>query len=157
MAKPKISVLGVYALSVTDALVEEQADLLYSEEPGSPERAAAERRSREQLASTVLIEVLVQEPDDAFDVGDFSQSREGDRPSNSQVAWAEAFLATDGESLLVERWGKAPTTDEFRVAFFIHYWDPARPLRSSYGDLVCPPPQPMSERLQRLVPYELLD
>jgi hypothetical protein len=32
-------------------------------------------------------------------------------------------------------------------------WDSSKPLGSSYGDIWCPVPVPMPDRLERLVPY----
>jgi len=48
-----------------------------------------------------------------------------------------------------------PKSGDLRIAFYFHYFDPAKPLMSSYGDLICPAPNVMPERLVRLVPYEL--
>jgi hypothetical protein len=157
MAVPTIEVLGVHAIPVTNDLVREQTDILYGPDVADVDRHHAERRCREQLESTVLVEVLVRSRDQRFDIGHFSQPQEGVSRENWQVAWAEAYLAEDGEELLVERWGKAPEADSFRVAFFIHCWNPAAPLMTSYGVLRCPPVSPMPPRLQELVPYEPVD
>jgi hypothetical protein len=74
------------------------------------------------------------------------------------VAWAEAFLTINGEELImVERWGDVSKSESFRVAFFIHYYDPNQPIYRSYGEILCPLPDEMPERLKMLVPYELLD
>ena len=157
MAEPTIEVLGVYSIPVTKELLEEQTDILYGADLDGTERREAVRQCREQLESTVLLEVLVRERDRRFKVGDFSQPREGVSRDNWQVAWAEAYLSEDGDRLLVERWADAPKVDTFRVAFFIHYWNPATPLRTSYGDIRCPAVKKMPERLQQLVPYEPVD
>ena len=157
MAQPTIEFLGVYSLPVTNDLLREQTDILYGSDLAGAERRDAERQCREQLESTVLVEVLVRNRDKRFNLGDFSQPQHGVPRDNWQVAWAEAYLSEDGEELLVERWGDAPKADAFRVAFFIHCWNPNAQLLTSYGELRCPEVKKMPERLQKLVPYELVD
>ena len=157
MGEPTIDVVGVYRLKVTDDLFREQLSILYPADLPDVARAAAEREVREQLESIVLIESLVHNQDARFDVGDFVQPREDVPRENWQVAWAEAYLSSDGESLAVNRWSPAPESGDLRVAFFLHHWDPTRPLLSTYGAIECPPPQAMPERLERLVPYEPVD
>jgi hypothetical protein len=157
MAQPRIEVLGVYPLPVTDKLFRQQFDILYGLPMTPTERAGAELHCREQLESVVLIEAIVRNRDQRFRVSDFAQARAGLPNDRWQVAWAEAYLTVDGESLVVERWSDLPETDPLRVAFFIHFWDSAEPLQTSYGELPCPAPRPMPERLQRLVPFEPVD
>jgi hypothetical protein len=118
------------------------------------QRAEAEEQCREQLASIVLIELLVENGDQSFSVSDFSQPEDGVPRDSWQVAWAEAFLAVDGNSLLVERWKEPPKTGAFRVAFFMHFWDETKPLLTSYGELTRPSVSEMPERLKRLVVLE---
>mgnify|MGYP000495343401 CR=1 FL=1 len=157
MAKPTVDVLGVYSIPVTDDLLREQTDILHGADLTGDAREDAEEDVREQLESTVLIEVLVRNRDKRFDVGDFSQAQDGVPRDSWQVAWAEAYLSEDGNQLLVERWGDAPKADSFGVAFFIHYWNPAAPLLTSYGEVRCPTVNKMPERLQKLVPYVPVD
>jgi hypothetical protein len=157
MARPTIEVLGVYSLSVSDELVREQTDALYGADLAVDERRKAERRCREQLESTVLVEALVRGRDERFDVGHFTQPQDGVPRENWQAPWAEAFLSEDGERLLVDRWGPPPGAGDFRVAFFMHWWIPEAPLLTSYGEARCPAVQPMPDRLQTLVPYVPLD
>ena len=157
MTQPTIDVLGVYSVPVTDNLLREQTDILYGADLSGDERQDAEGQCREQLEATVLIEVVVRNPDKRFNVGDFSQPQHGVPRDNWQVAWAEAYLSEDGERLLVERWGDAPKADSFRVAFFIHCWNPAASLLTSYGEVRCPVVSKMHKRLQKLVPYEPVD
>lgn len=157
MAQATVEVLGVYSITVTDDLLREQTDILYGADPPGDKRHDAERQCREQLESTVLVEVLVRNRDERFNVGDFSQPQEGVPRDNWRVAWAEAYLSEDGEKLLVERWADAPKADSFRIAFFIHCWNPAASLLTSYGEVRCPAVMRMPERLQKLVPYEPVD
>ena len=157
MPQPGIQVLGVYSLPVTDDLLREQTDILYGSDLTDAKRREAERECREQLESTVLVEVLVKDRDERFGVGDFSQAQDDVPRDRWQAAWAEAYLSEDGETLLVDRWAKPPNAKSFRVAFFIHDWSPAKPLLTSYGELRCPEVQKMPERLRERVPYEPVD
>jgi hypothetical protein len=157
MPEPTIQVLGVYALPVTEELLQEQTNILYGANLTGDARQQAERKCREQLDSTVLIEALVRDRDDRFKTDHFCQPLDGVDRDSWQVAWAEAYLSLDGESRLEVRWPDVPEAKDFRVAFFIHYWEDDEPLLSSYGELRCPAVQQMPERLRRLVPYEPVD
>jgi hypothetical protein len=157
MAAPRIGVLGVYKLDVTEDLFREQFDILYGYTMSDEERMEAEEQCREQLSSIVMIEALIENRDERFSVLDFTQPQDGVPRDNWQVAYAEAFLALDGNSLLVEGWTEPPETGDFRVAFFMHFWDETKPLLTSYGELPCPSVSEMPERLKRLVPYQPVD
>lgn len=157
MGRPRIVVLGVYRLPVTEELFREQFAVLYGYPMAKEERDQAESRCREQLSSTVLVEAAVRNRDHRFDVGDFTLPLESVPQEDWQTAWAEAYLTPNGEALAVERWSDPPASGDLRVAFFLHSWPPDRVLRSSYGDVACPEPQEMPERLARLVPYEPVD
>ena len=157
MPQPTIEVLGVYSLPVTEDLLQEQTDILYGSDLTGDARQKAKRQCREQLESMVLVEVLLHNRDERFEVADFCQAQDGVPRDNWQVAWAEAYLSEDGETLLVERWADAPKTNSFRVAFFIHSWNRSKPLLTSYGEASCPDVKKMPERLGKLVPYEPVD
>ena len=157
MEEPTIEVLGVYRLRVTNEMFREQFRILYGRDAAVWFPGKNERRCREWLESAVLIEVMVSNRDERFDMGAFTQRRD-DLPRESwQVAWAEAFLSADGTARVVKQFGEAPASGDLRIAFYVHFWDSAKPLCSSYGDIKCPSPTPMPERLEKLVPYELLD
>jgi hypothetical protein len=157
MAAPVIRVLGVYRNVVTDEMVREQTLILHGEGLASDDFESAAADCREQLTSAVLVEALVSNADDSFSVGDFAIADPKQPRDSWQVAWAEAYLSADGETLLSRGDKPDHLPSEFRVAFFIHFWNPALPLASSFGNLKCPPSAAMSERLSRLVPYELVD
>ena len=151
---PKVELIGVYQLPVTDQLIAEQTELVYGTKPSSE----AISHVRKQLASTVLVEVLVSDADSRFKVSDFTQPDGQLPPENWQVAWAEAFLSADGQRLMAERWDSAPAgLTSFRVAFYIHFYKAGEPLLSSYGSLTATLALPMPERLAQLVPYELVE
>ena len=147
-------IVGVYALPVDQEMVAEQAQILYGDDAAAEELEQA----REQLESTVLVEVLVSDADAKFDLGDFAQEDPQQPRENWQAPWAVAFLSPEGERLLAEHAGPLPRNRaNFRAAFYLHYWKPGQPLVTSYGRLSTVPPSVMPERLMRLVPYKLVD
>ena len=150
----KAELIGVYGLPVDDALVTAQARELYGDNP-EPDQLT---QTREQLNSAALVEVAISGADPTFDVGDFVLEDRSLPRDNWQAAWAEAFLTTDGQQVLVKRWSSRPMDqNDFRVAFYIHYWKTGNRLLSSYGPLPASLPSPMPERLKRLVPYVEVD
>jgi hypothetical protein len=149
-----VQLIGVYTLPVNHEMIAEQAQILYGDDAAGEEF----EQVREQLESTVLVEVLVSNADADFDVGDFAQEDPQQPRENWQASWAEALLSPDGERLLVVRGDPLPPDQaNFRVAFYLHYWKPGQPLVTSYGRVPTTPPSMMPERLTRLVPYELVD
>jgi hypothetical protein len=155
--RPAVEVIGVYRLEVAEELFREQLSILYPDPLATGEQRAAEDQIRHQLASVVLIEARVHNRDERFDVSHFTQAKPPLARDQWQAAWAEAYLSRDGVSLAADRWTSAPPPGDLRVAFFLHYWEPDSPLRTSYGEVLCPPPCPMPARLKRLVPFEPVD
>ena len=113
------------------------------------QRRQAERSARDEISSIAMIEVIVENRNERFDIGDFVQ------PGSDQAAYDEAFLSPDGTSVL-SRLGP-PDVEPLRLAFFMHYFDPEKPLATSYGQLPVPSMQEMTDRLQSLVPYQPID
>ncbi len=145
-AAPRVQVLGVYKLPVTDDLA-----LMQSEITGGRLQDA-----HTLLNSVVLIELMIVGRDARYDAGDFTQPFT-DRPRSDWPApYCETYLTPDGEAVIDFNWPHPPPGD-LRIAFYLHDWDPAKPLQTSYGNMICPKVQPMPERLQRLVPFELYD
>lgn len=157
MAKPSIRILSVSRLNVTNEFFEKQYELLYGPPQADLETQQAMKHMREQLESTVLLEVEVLNRDSRFNVSDFTQEI-GKLPRDSwQAAWDEVFLNDDGTSLLGRKGSQPPKEGDLRIAFYFHYWDPDKPLLSSYGEIEAPQVTEMSPRLESLVPYEALN
>ena len=151
MGVPQIRVLGVYRNLVTEELLQEQFQILYDYEMSEADRRRAYRNCRDQLDSVVLIELLVNTNGHPFNPGDLTQWCDGLPMDSWQAPWAEAYLSLDGKSLLVERGASPPNVERFRYAFFLHVWQQHKPLLTSQGELDCPRPVEMPERLRRLV------
>ena len=148
MTSPSISVLGVFKVPADDALFEQAIDLKYGGIALSAEqRREAESAVRSELASIVLLECQVSAADGKFKIGDFGQ------PDSDQAAYDEAFLSDDGTTLAARRYTQ-PSTPDFRLCFFLHFFDPQKPLRTSYGTVQLPPVSAMPDRLRRLIQYD---
>jgi hypothetical protein len=163
MTNPRITVLGIYLPSadwqrcekLIAAAVSMESESLGDVADQTALLAEFEETLRQNLRETALIEVLVESPDETFDMGGFAQPDPSLPKDNWQVAWNEVFLTADGEHVIANDWRDLPKTGCVRAAFYIHFWNSMRGLLSGYGPLTCPAPQAMPERLWRLAPYEM--
>jgi hypothetical protein len=163
MASPLIKILGVYSPRQNASDFQAFVDATFhglddADEIGdlSPEARTEIRKDIErELGGAVLVEALVEHPDETFSMGAFVHP-DPELPSiNWQVAWCEKYLTPDGDRLLGEYlFDEVPSEPCFRVAFYIHYWKHENGLNGLYGALELPPVQPMPKRLWQLAPYE---
>jgi hypothetical protein len=111
---------------------------------------------RNLVGSVVLIEAIVSNRDDRFKIEEFTQRLVNVPESQLQAPWLETYLTADGSERLIDerRFVKVPSESNLRMAFFMHFWDPAVPLSTTYGLVKCPPPTAMPGRLEVLAPYE---
>jgi hypothetical protein len=107
-----------------------------------------------------LIELMMRGVGPGFDFGSISQPVPGTPSSNWQVPWGEVLLDKDGQEVLAS---SAELSDrpeqlagDLRVAFFMHYLDEQRPLKSPFGDICLPKPIARPKRL-KAVRYEQPD
>lgn len=148
MASPNVQVLGAYRVECTPELFAQAMEWKYGDLPlSAEERDAAEAHVRSELCGAVLIEAAIHNRDDHFSVSDFGQD------GSDQAAYSEVFLSEDGRAVIADAFD-VPTDPGLRIAFFLHFLDPAKTLNTSYGPVSLPPLQPMPERLAELVPYE---
>jgi hypothetical protein len=70
-----------------------------------------------------------------------------------QRAYDEALLSAVGNTLIDRRMKCVYGTGDLRFAFYLHFFDPARPHESPYGLVECPTIQPVPVQLKILVPY----
>lgn len=152
----RVEVIGVYPVEVDEATFEEAWRLKYERlyQPYTQAWKEAQEELREELSHIVIIELLVYDPDENFDLGEFTQ--DWDLPEGlRQVPYLEAYLSLDGETIVSE--DEPPNMNPLRVAFFLHYYKPERPLYTPYGVVQLPEPSPMPERLRKLMKYEPID
>lgn len=151
MEAPAVQVLGVYRVSWTPDLQAEAMALKYGGvKLSSQQQADAEAAVRSEIAGVVLVEVAVFNRDATFDVGDCAQ------PGSDQAPYDEVYLDSDGTAVVAGAF-EPPEGRDLRVAFFLHFFDPTKPLKTSYGVVPLPAPERMPERLQAITKYEPVD
>lgn len=164
MASPNVKILGVYSprqnASAFQAFLDTAENWLDEDEISDmPAEEIAEIRENveRELGNAALVEALVEQPDETFSMGLFTQPDLDLPSSNWQIAWGEKYLTPDGGSLLGDYgFDEVPSEPCFRVAFYIHYWNHENGLSGPYGPLELPPVQPMPARLWQLARYELV-
>ena len=105
----------------------------------------------DQMMSAALIELTMSDTDSRFLVYEFGQ------PGSEQAPHLVKYLSEDGTAVVWDEdsWPSGPAPEgEVRLAFFLHYFDPSKPLKTSYGEVAVPPPVEMPERLRGLFRYE---
>lgn len=143
MAKTSIEILGVYKPYIPEDTYQEQWQVTESDE-----------ETKEHFDGLVLIEAIVHDIDDQFDISRIGQQPpHSDDPSYFMVPYDEALLSSDGESLIQREMDCVRGTGSLRFAFYLHLYDPSKPLTTSCGLIHCPAIQPVPDRLKELVPY----
>lgn len=148
--RPQVQVVGTYRVTIDDALIREAMDMKF------PLGSFSEERRREvqpvvvaEMSSAVLVEVTIEGADDRYTANDFGQ------PGSEEAAYMESYLSRDGDAVVSQY--DRPTGDFLRVVFFLHDFDAARPLKTSYGEVSVSTPTEMPERLSRIIRYEPVD
>jgi hypothetical protein len=90
---------------------------------GTAEFAAAE------LQSLALVELEVLEASRDFDIAQVKQ------PHTPYVPYDESYFDPVSLEELPHEPFKSPTASSFRIAFFLHFFDPNQPLMTPYGDV----------------------
>ncbi|WP_269540530.1 hypothetical protein [Cerasicoccus fimbriatus] len=155
----KVRVLGAFELPVDEDLIQRQFKALYSHLSGKKEEQQARAFCEKQLRSTILFEVLIEEPDENFKVCDFTQPIPQAPRSSWQAAYMHTYLSPCGEFLYSRSFSTvpAPIDGVLRVTFFLHFASPEKELWSSYGKHKIPDFEPMPRRLSKICHYEPVD
>ncbi len=107
-----------------------------------------------------LVELLMRGIGPGFSFGSISQAIRGAAETRKQVPRREVLLDSRGEKVVVRTTELSHRPEKLigdcRVAFFIHYLDLKRPLKSPFGDISLPKPVPRPKRL-RAVRYQQPD
>ena len=74
----------------------------------------------------------------------------------NSFGWSPRLLTLDGVAKLPNH-DDVTHKDILRIAFFIHEFKSAVPLKTEYGVLKLPQMQPMPSRLLLAMPYEVVD
>jgi hypothetical protein len=143
MPTPRIVILGVYKPKIPKAVYQEQWKVTGSDE-----------RTKVHFEDLVLIEALVEHADARFKMSELGQPYgRGDFLDNFQCAYDEVLLAPDGKTVIEKDMNCVKGSGLLRFAFYLHFYDANRPLQWSYGQIQCPPIEPVPRRLELLVPY----
>ncbi|MFP4474720.1 MAG: hypothetical protein ACLFOY_04120 [Desulfatibacillaceae bacterium] len=155
MTGPTVEVLGVYKLPITDELVD-KAVAKYSATDTTPSaRDVMVELVTDELAATVLFEIRVLNVDRPPEMDNFCQPDYEVDPENFQVAYSPVFLSPDGETVLATDPAQLGRADEYRVAFYLHFFQPDMPLDTGFGKVLFPRTKDMPDRLKKLAPYKV--
>ena len=107
---------------------------------------------RSTMKGLCLIELLIMRGLDAAQLGKISQ----DHPlqDNSQVLYQEHWLDETGSQVLAGWSDPPPQQRPVRLAFYLHFVKPRKPLYGPWGSLELPAQAPMPARLESLMPYD---
>jgi hypothetical protein len=149
MIQPKVKVLGAYKVELTDEEIKKFLQESFGSFLTPSELEEHFILKRAELSSVVALDVSVTNADMKFDIGDFRQ------PDSDQVAYDEVYLSSDGHSIVSRT--KSNDPENFRVFFFMHFYDKNKPLLSSYGIVNIPEIQPLPEYLKSLHAFTPVD
>jgi hypothetical protein len=98
-----------------------------------------------------LVELLIGDCQAPIDIGAITQEVPGEPQANWQVPYDEKIVDPAGQAIVADPFmSKVPPTTwhgDIRIAFFFHYLDLSRPLRTPLGPVPLPAPTPTPSRL----------
>jgi hypothetical protein len=104
-----------------------------------------------------LIELSVLGAQGFFNVGNITQEIPNQPRGNWQVPYMEQILSASGNEVLADDYEASKRPElwrgDIRLAFFFHYLDFERPLRTPFGDVQLPAESDLPERLS-MMEYE---
>jgi hypothetical protein len=104
-----------------------------------------------------LVEFFVLGAQGIFKVGDITQEIPDQPPANWQCPYMEQILSSSGDEVLADDYEASERADlwkgDMRLAFFFHYLDLERPLRTPFGEVQLPAESAVPERLS-MMEYE---
>lgn len=144
--------LGSLLNKLSPELLEEAMDDKYGGlDLSEAQIESAKREVVDEISSAVLIKLLISNPDERYNLSDFHQ------PDSDQAAYEEVYLTEDGQSIIPTRYLEIPKEKVFQVGFYLHFYNPQKPLITSYGLVELPLVQEMPESVQKLIPYHPVD
>ncbi len=152
-SRASIAVAGVYRVPVDENELREQLRRYYFFGNATRDVSSAVYKFIETCMPLSLFEVTLDDLDEQFEMGGFTQGM----PDAPQKAWQRAYdqaiLSPDGASIIARKTTCTRGLQAGRVAFYFHYYDPSKPMLWSYGEFSSPPVQIIPQRLWDLVPY----
>lgn len=159
MANPpaSINVVGIFRVPIDESELREQLRRFYFFGNAVRDTNRAVHTFVETCIPLVLVEVTVENLDERFRIGDFTQEMPG-APTNAwQRAYDEALLSADGSQVIARKSTCTRGLQSGRIAFYFHYYDPLKTMQWTYGEFSGPAVQVVPERLWNLVPYSPVD
>lgn len=150
-SKATVKVLGLYRVPCTDKLFKEAFEFKFGYPMSKTEKAEAKTFLREELSNIVLIELLIEGAATPPDMGLFCQ-QDGD-----QVPYDEHYFTLDGKKVIADNFDAPPPAEAYRVGFFLHFFDSAKPLVTPWDVIPLPQASELPKRLAKLMPYEFVD
>ncbi len=148
----RATIIGIHPLDAREELFDQAVTERYGLISLSTDRQTRESAFevvRQELASVVLVEMVILGRDRRMYMGDFGQSRGDMLGAGDEVACCEVFLSADGTDRVADYLDEVGGPD-VRVAFFLHDFKPTRPILTSYGPVAPSVLTPMPPRLRRL-------
>jgi hypothetical protein len=144
MAEPQLTILGVYRPVVSAETWQEQLNVTGDED-----------YTKRHFDKLVLIEALVEDLEEPFDMEKFGQMdiEFPADPRRMQVGYDEGLLSSDGELLIERDMNCVHGSGPLRFAVYLHLFDPNRPLLWQRGEVTAQPVQEVPIRLAMLMPY----
>lgn len=149
----RVEVLGVHPVPVPDevrtAAWEERNRIQQNNELAL---ASAITSFERELGSIFLLEVVVHQAGQPFDLGRFCQFNPSLPEASQQAPYMDVLLAPDGSKSLMAGGQAFRIVPELlnrtmRLAFFLHFFDPNQPLGTPWGEVALPRATPIPSRL----------
>ena len=107
-----------------------------------------------------LIEIIIWNLNGKIDMFGFTQEIPGKPESSRQVPYEDMFLNNDGTKIIgdvmLDEHEDRFQTGNVRIAFFFHYLDFSKPLRTPFGPVQLPEVTKRPERL-KMMKYDPVD
>ena len=109
----------------------------------------------EENPDVSLIEVIVGNSYDSFDISEFTQETEGLERNYWQAPFGDIYLDVTGTKIVGDYFKMPVDKGEVtRLTFFIYFLNQNKPLNTPFGKLSLPVKTLMPERLKQLIRYE---
>src|ERR1051325_6417431 len=127
--RPSIRVEGLFRVPIYESELREQLRKYYSRGNAVRDIGDAVHTFIESCMPLVLFELTLNNLDDRFRVGDFTQEMPGAPEKAWQCAYDEALLSSGGTLVVARKSTCLRGLQSGRIAFYFHYYDPGTTMR----------------------------
>jgi uncharacterized RDD family membrane protein YckC len=136
MTAPKVTVKGVYALTISQDLLEEAMVTKYGGVKLNPEQMQAARNAiREELSHVILVDLLVKNAPEEYNLADIPQGAEQEKP------YSLMYLTLDGTAAISRK--RPKNEKDIRISFYLHDVRPGDKLKIVDDEVELPAAKPM--------------